>query len=242
MPRGSIDRQSPFCRMAACAALLLAGQVCVADSAGSGFSGIATLTSDYIYRGLVYSDGDPSFQLGLDYEHESGAFAGIWGSTIDWSNSFGERDTELDYYVGFQFAARDALAITATLVRYTYPGQTGTRSYDYNEALVTATLFGRYSAEFGYAGDRYGLGNRARHLELRSEWPVANAWVISAGAGRNDLSDFGASAYLYWDLGASARFSRLIVDLRGYGNERPAGGAGTRSAGSQLVVSLSVAF
>jgi uncharacterized protein (TIGR02001 family) len=188
------------------------------------------------------SDGDPALQLGLDYEHDTGLFVGIWASTIDIRSAMGERDTELDYYGGFHYAAESPFTATITVLRYSYPGQTGTHSYDYNEVLVGATWRERYSIELGYTSNLYGLDRIARHWELRSEWPVANAWVIGAALGGNDMSDAGVSHYLHWDIGASARFSRLTFDLRWYDNEQPDGFAALSSADSQLVLSISAAF
>jgi len=208
----------------------------------SELTGIASLTSEYIYRGLAQSDGNPAFQLGLDYEFDAGIFVGAWASTIDLTSAIGERDTELDLYIGYHYASEAPLSATLTVLRYTYPGQTGSHSYDYNEVLASTTWREQYSIEFGYTDNLYGLDRVGRHWELRSEWPVANAWVISAALGRNDMSDIGVSEYLHWNLGASARFSRLIVDLRWYDNETPDGFAASNSAESQFVVSLSAGF
>ena len=222
--------------------LLLLGVQMVTKAAASELAAIATLTSQYIYRGQAMSDGDPAGQLGVDYQHDSGVFAGAWASTIDRQSSFGERDIELDYYGGYHVAPNDAIAFTLTLLRYTYPGQTGARSYDYNEALATATLYQRYSIELGYSNDFYGLGWRARHWELRAEWPIIGAWVMGAGVGGNDLTDAGGSHYLYGDFGASTRWSRFILDLRWHDNQTPGGFARSSSAGSEFVISLSAAF
>ena len=213
-----------------------------AAAVASEFTGIASLTSEYIYRGLAQSDGNPAFQLGLDYEFDAGIFVGAWASTIDLQSALGQRDTELDLYLGYHYESEAPLSATITVLRYTYPGQTGSHSYNHNEVLVSTTWRERYSIELGYTNDLYGLGQIGRHWELRSEWPVANAWVISAALGRNDLSNIGVSRYLHWNVGASARFSRLVLDLRWYDNETPDGFAALISAGSQFVVSLSTAF
>jgi hypothetical protein len=94
----------------------------------------------------------------------------------------------------------------------------------------------------GYTDDLYGHDVSSHHWELQFEWPVANAWVVTATLGRNDMSNAGVSKYYYWDVGASARYSRLIVDLRWFDNEQPEGFAAPLSANSQLVLALSLAF
>lgn len=236
---GRTDRRPP---RGWAAVVVLAWLASPAHAMPDGLSGIVTLTSQYIYRGLAVSGGDAAIQLGLDYEHDSGLFGGVWASSIDIASSFSERDTELDFYLGYHFAPEGPLALTATVMRYTFPGQTGPIDYDYGEALFAATLYDSLSLEIGYARELYGLDGTGRHWELRYDLPVESAWVISAGLGRNDLTDYGGSRYLHWDLGASARYQRLMVDLRWYDNERPGAAVGGQSAGSTLVLALSAAF
>ena len=238
----AICRIALNCLPSAMILTLLSSLLCAFIAAASEFSGVATLTSEYIYRGLEMSEGDPALQLGLDYEHDSGLFVGVWASTIDIRTAMGSRDTELDYYAGFHYAATSPLTATVTLLRYSYPGQTGMHRYDYAEVLVNATWRDRYSMELGYTSNLYGLDRIGRHWELRTEWPVANAWVISAALGGNDMSDASVSPYLHWNVGASTRLSRLTLDLRWYNNERPDGFATQLSASSQLVLSISTAF
>lgn len=230
-------------RACLCMILVLLGPELNTPAAyASELSGIATLTSEYIYRGLAMSDGDPAIQLGLDYEHDSGLFIGAWASTIDITTVFGQRDVELDFYAGYHYSSESPVSATLTVLRYTYPDQSGAHSYDYNEILIAATWQERYSIEYGYTNDLFGLDVVADHWELRSEWPVANAWVIGASLGGNDMSDAGVSRYLHWDVGVSARFSRLSFDFRWYDNEQPDGFLGPQSANSQFVVSISAAF
>lgn len=206
------------------------------------FSGVVTLTSEYVYHGQALSGGNPALQLGLDYEHDSGIFAGVWAGTVDLPNPTGRRDVELDYYAGYHYEPDGPLSLSASLMRYTYPGQSGFIDYDYTQAVITAALHQRYSIEFGYSPEVYGFESIGRYWELRSDWPLRSGWVIGTGLGLNDIRDLGASRYLYWDVGASARFSRLIVDLRWYDNESPGGFFQRLSADSRFVVSLSLPF
>lgn len=227
-------------RLAALAAVCLASSGHPAQS--SELSGSVTLATEYIYRGQALSDGNPAVQAGIDYDHDSGLFAGAWASTVDLPNPTGRRDAEFDYYAGYHFAPDSPLSASLSLVRYTYPGQTGVIDYNYTEALVVVTWDDRYSIELGFTNSLYGFDAVGRHAELRGDWPLRNAWVVSAGLGYNDIEDVGTSSYWYGDLGASARFSRLTVDLRWYDNETPYGFLGRLSAGSRFVASLSVAF
>ena len=151
-------------------------------------------------------------------------------------------DYELDLYAGYHYESQAPFSATLTLLRYTYPGQTGVHSYDYNEVLVGITWLEHYSLELGYTNDLYGLGKPARHWEFQVEWPLENAWVMSAALGGNDMSNAGVPHYLHWNVGASARLSRLIADLRWFDNEQAEGFVAGISSGSQLVLSLSVVF
>ena len=212
------------------------------SAAAGDVSGRVTLASEYVFRGKALSDGNPALQAGIDYEHSSGLFLGAWGSTVDLVSPSGRRDAELDYYVGWLFSGDSRLSGTLSLVRYTYPGQTTSFSYDYTEVLATASWDGRYSLELGYTDDVYGFGVDARHAEVRVDWPLRSAWVVSAGLGMKDLENLGSSRYVYGDIGVSARFARFTVDLRWYDNERPTGFSGRVSAGSRLVGALSIGF
>lgn len=241
-PGNSTNRVRPGRRIVLRVTLCAACIAGCSTSVASEFSGIATLTSEYIYRGQSLSDGNPAVQLGLDYEFANGIFAGLWGSTLDWESGSSRRDAELDYYLGYHYTPEGPVSFSATFLRYTYPGQTGTYSYDHNEYLLAATIKERYSIEFGYTDDLYGLDREGMHWELRADHPVDTAWVLSAGLGQNDMTDIGVERYLYWDVGASARFSWLTVDLRWFDNQDAYGLPDYLSAGSQWVASLSVAF
>lgn len=208
----------------------------------SEWAATLALTSEYIYRGQALSDGNPALQAGLDFTHDSGLFAGIWSSTVDLPNPTGRRDAEVDYYLGYQYSPDAPLSASLSVVRYTYPGQTGSFDYNYTEWLLTTVFHDRYSVEFGHSSEVYGWDGSGRHLEFRGDWPLPSGWVIGAGLGYNDIENIGTSNYLYWDIGASARYSRLTVDLRWYDNETPRGVLARLSAGSQLVATLSLAF
>lgn len=68
-----------------------------------------TLTTDYVFRGISNTDGDPAIQGSLDYEHDTGFYAGVWASSVKFRENAGaaavdtvqEATIEIDYYAGF---------------------------------------------------------------------------------------------------------------------------------------------
>ncbi len=69
------------------------------------------VVSEYRYRGLAQTKGDPALQGGVDYANANGFYLGAWGSTIKWikdaANSAGQTtgSVELDVYGGYKFEA-----------------------------------------------------------------------------------------------------------------------------------------
>ena len=52
------------------------------------------VVSQYRYRGLAQTRGLPAVQGGLDYSHASGAYAGVWASTIQWIKDASTKDSD----------------------------------------------------------------------------------------------------------------------------------------------------
>lgn len=203
----------------------------------------ATLTSDYVYRGLMMTGSDVALQLGIDYRHDRGWFAGAWASTIDTSTQAGKRDLEVNYYTGFYLQLSSPWSATLAVLRYSYPGATGSHQYDHNELLATVSWDDRWTLEVAYTDDLYGFHVTGRHWELRGDRPLGDAWLLGGGLGGNDLSDLGTSHYLHWDLGVSYLVSRFSFDFRYYDNQSPDAGLGRAlAADTQFVISLTATF
>ena len=96
-----------------------------------------SFTSDYIWRGMTQSDG-PAIQGGFDYAAESGFYAGIWGSNVNFNDGAG---SELDYYFGYGFEA-GAIGVDLGYVAFDYPDNT--EGLDFEEIVI-----GLSYADFG---------------------------------------------------------------------------------------------
>lgn len=92
-------------------------------------SGTIGSVSQYSFRGLTQSDEHPAIQGSIDYAHDSGLYAGIWGSTVDF-NDGDEASIEADVYGGWSGEYND-VSLDAGLIYYAYPGAENSLNYDF---------------------------------------------------------------------------------------------------------------
>ena len=207
-------------------------------------SGYLTVTSDYVWRGVTQSDGDPAAQLGVDLNNGAGWYGGVWGAAVDINNGpTRQRDVQVNYYAGYSAAVSVDWTVDAHVVVYTYPGADSDVDYDYNEYSVGANYADRVWIEFSYSDDIYNTGFKTRNLEIYFEHPLANSWVLGGGAGYYDVSDFVSSGYGYWELGVGRPLGVFDVDLRYHDTNRwvPVVSAPER-ADSRLALSIRWSF
>ena len=83
-------------------------------------SGGIAVTSDYRFRGISLSNEKVAVQPTLTVSHESGLYAGVWGSSLPDSNAYGK--FELDLYAGFNTEVASGTTVDLGVTYYTYPG------------------------------------------------------------------------------------------------------------------------
>jgi len=243
--RTTANRLSSICGTSLLCSGVLALALAANDSAiATEFTGYATLTTDFLRRGVTQSDGHAAIQLGGDLRFGSGFFAGAWGSTMDIASAPGhERDLEVDYYAGYSFGAAEKLELTALAVLYTYPGQAGGFDYEYEEYAIVGNYDDRVWLEYTVAPDLFNANRSAQILELYTEWPVDGRWSVGAGAGYLDASDLTGRGYGYWQLGVTRYFAWADVDLRYHDTNRTVPFLSTAERAKQrLVLSVQVPF
>ncbi len=99
----------------AVASLLSAG-IMSAQFANAEVSFNAALASDYVWRGASQTDNGFAVSGGADYSHESGAYAGVWASNVDFG---GDDSVEYDLYAGYALEVND-LEIDLGYISYNY--------------------------------------------------------------------------------------------------------------------------
>ena len=192
-----------------------------ADIFAADLNGYLALTTDYVFRGVTYSDGDPAAQVGGDVSFESGFYAGAWASTIDISNGPArQRDVEVTYYAGYAAELDRDWSLGLNFVAYTYPGATGFVDYDYEEWSVAANYADRAWLEYSYSDDLYNAGSTTHNVDFYAEWPLAGDFIVGGGAGYYDVSNLAGDGYAYWQLGLSKGLGRFALDLRYHDTSR----------------------
>ena len=190
-------------------------------AAATDLTGYVVLTTDYVWRGVTQSNGDPAAQAGVDVSFRSGIFAGIWGSTIDIDNGEGRlRDTEVNYYLGYSREAWQRWTLGISAIAYTYPGQQGAIDYDYEEIILSANFDDRAWLEYAYSPDLYHTGVESHNVELFTEFPAGDHLVVGAGAGYYDVSNLVGDGYAYWEVGVTWPIRRFDLDLRYHDTSR----------------------
>ncbi len=172
-------------------------------------SGNVSVVSDYRFRGISFSGGDPALQGGFDIVHESGAYVGTWGSSLDSAGGFGE--LELDLYAGYSAEVADGITVDGGLLYYVYPTEDTGADTDYFEpyASVSGTL-GPVGAKMGvaYAWEQDSIGgedNLYIYTDLSSGIPNT-PFTVTAHLGYTDGVFSVDEDDTSWDysIGASA--------------------------------------
>jgi len=211
-------------------------------------TGLATLTSDYAFRGISQSDSDPAIQAGLEYGVEVGSVApylGIWGSSVN----FTDADIELDVTGGVRGKIGE-VTWDLGFVYYVYPNARSTLNYDFFE--VAAKLgydFGMAALTVGanYSTDYFGGSGDALYLQANLDVPLPWGLVASGHVGHQSIDKnavFGAPDYLDWSLGVtkevlgvSLGLSYVDTDL----SKRECSG-GTSLCGARVIASVTKKF
>lgn len=214
----------------------------LAQPASSTLRGYVTATTDYVHRGLSQSDSGGALQLGIDYQHASGFFTGLYASTLDYARaSVRDRLGRLaaDYYAGYGRRSGDWFWSVA-LTRYTYPG--ASIEYDYDELSASATFRRKFSYSVALSRDLLSFGRTAIDQEAGLTWPLPWNVEFAAAVGTFRVNDVPGGGYSYWNAGASKVLPRLVIDVRYYDG----GAAPLRLLGGgvedQWVLSLSYGF
>jgi uncharacterized protein (TIGR02001 family) len=164
------------------------------------------VASEYRYRGIAQTKGDPALQGGVDYAHASGLYVGAWGSSIKWIKDAGsdaKGPVELDLYGGYKFEAA-GLAYDVGYLRYEYVGNTYTKTGGVNantDEVYGAVTAGPATLKYSYAiSDLFGYTNSkgSTYVDLSATFDLGDGYSVVPHAGRQAVAN--NSTYSYSDI------------------------------------------
>ena len=222
--------------------------------------------SQYRYRGLAQTKGDPALQGGVDYANANGLYAGAWGSTIKWIKESGagaspavdtKGPVELDLYGGYKFEAA-GLAYDVGYLRYQYVGNTYNKiGADYSNAntdeIYGAATYGVLTAKYSYTlSDIFGQhanggSKHSSYFDLTANFDLGNGYTFAPHAGRQTVANNASWSYTDYsltvgkDLGDGLSASVAAISNTGKNNSNFVTN-GYNTAKNTLVVGVKYAF
>jgi uncharacterized protein (TIGR02001 family) len=172
-----------FSASALCAAMLLASAPSQAELTAN-----ASVTNNYLWRGLTQSINEAAVQGGVDYASESGFYAGTWTSNVSY-DSDDAYSYEHDMYFGFAGEA-SGFSYDLGYLYYNYDENVG---FDFSEVYgsigignFSATLWLLATAEPSEGpGQDFGFAE-ASYTSLNYTIPLASGAEVGLHAGYHD--------------------------------------------------------
>ena len=198
------------------------------------FHGSATLTSDYVIRGLSQTNDNPSLQLSTGAELTgSGVYGGIWIANVDTSElipDLGQQSgIEVDYFIGLSRPLTRRWWWDINVGRYQYLNDERMLDYDYTE--VSASLSYRnivrlssiYSPKAtDHTRENALLQGERWSWEVSGELPLNQHFSLHAGLGYNDISQVSDVKHRYWNTGLTLRVNPFALNLAYIGTDSDA--------------------
>jgi uncharacterized protein (TIGR02001 family) len=174
--------------------------------------------SQYVFRGISYTQEKPAVQGGFDLAHESGLYIGIWGTNVSdlaLSNATGE----IDVYGGYANTVGD-FTYDVGFLQFIFPGG----KYDPSgESLNTLELYAgvtwkflnvKYSHEvtdyFGFNNKSFGTGqgdsDGSHYIEANVNHEFMPGWVANLHVGHQKVKNYEDYNFTDWKIGVTKNF------------------------------------
>ncbi len=205
--------------------LALSGLVSVSAIAAESphsLSANVSMASNYVFRGISQSSGDPAIQGGFDYSHSSGVYLGTWGSNVSWIKDFQgyqNGSMEIDLYGGYRGTAGD-VSYDVGVVTYMYPGEKAAAVNADTTEVYASAGWKWFTAKYSYvtSNGTFGFPNArgSNYFNLAASLPIGETG-LTAGAqwGTFKFENNGAQDYDDWKLSLAYDLSKASETLSG---------------------------
>ncbi|NDP49399.1 MAG: hypothetical protein GZ085_13640 [Sulfuriferula multivorans] len=192
--------------------------VLAAEESPHSLSANVGMYSNYVFRGISQTGGDPALQGGLDYSHSSGLYVGTWGSNVGWLEDYQgytSGNVEIDVYGGFRNEiGGTGLSYDVGVIQYMYPGNKGTVTKADTSEIYASLGWKWFTAKYShYVSDEvFGFANakNSNYLDISASVPIAETG-LTAGAhwGTFKFENNGAQDYDDWKISLAYDLGKL---------------------------------
>lgn len=198
----------------AMSALAVSAPAFAQEEAAEEAAGPITLTggvavvSDYRFRGVSLSDKDFAVQPYLTVKHESGLYAGVWGSNL--AENAGD-DVEVDLYAGFAGGEEITYDIGATY--YLYPGVSSFNYLELTGKVGSTVGPATVGLQLSYVPSQDNTGNSDNvYFGTNAAIAIPNTPVSVVGSmGIEDGAFTAGDEKVDWSLGLTANVSGFTI-------------------------------
>lgn len=178
------------------------------------------LFSQYVFRGITYTNERPALQGGFDYAHASGAYLGIWGTNVDDAGLYGNT-LEIDLYGGFANTIGDTgIGYNLGFLQFYYPDNDKIAGQSPNTTELNAALsYKWFTLKYSRAvtdffglnsvslGDGKGDTKGSDYWELNFNYVLPKDINLALHVGHQTVEDRSDYDYTDFLIGVNKNFS-----------------------------------
>ena len=166
--------------------------------------------SDYYSRGISQTNNLPSPQFETTVFHESGFFAGLFVSRVEYADG-DQADQELDYYVAFNESI-DNFYYRLGLLYFTYPNSDSSLNYNFLEwdfglGYQFAKLYSEISLR--YSPNHFAASGKANYFKWQTKVPISSTLNAKGHIAHRQVEDnqafFNIPDSYDWEIGLEYR-------------------------------------
>lgn len=209
-------------------------------------TGNVAVTSDYVFRGISFSDEDPAIQGAADVAHSSGLYTNLFLSSVDkpfgasYNQVGGEEDFEHDIAAGWrrQFGVFKDYGVDVGVINYGFSDNPD--DIDWAEVYAAANwrwFSVRYHTDIAGMdmGDYYRAGFR---------YTIAKRYTVRLIAGHYDLDRNLREThdYTHYGAGVSTDFKGFNFEVMYHDTDDEGEQRYLQAAGDRFVLTISKGF
>lgn len=175
-----------------------------AGVAGAAVTVTPAVVSDYDFRGISQNKKDPAFQLGVNWTQDSGFYAGLWTSNVDFGTD--KPDIEVDVFAGFTGGdASKTFGYDIGINTYNYPGAAAD---NYTEIYASISK-GMFMGKVWFSPNVFGTTWWYTEGDATVPLPMGFSFLAHVGYSFGNYWKDGLGEYFDWSVGLSRSFGPI---------------------------------